>query len=113
MAEHIDNPKAALAAFDAIMRPKVNEAQNLPPGVPRIVYQETEWGVKVFCRILAVVSALVQNSVMQALGRAVGKVIGWFSGPSEEAKTLPDYSHLLVAVNGYSNGQTNGNGHAK
>ncbi|KAI1485227.1 monooxygenase [Biscogniauxia mediterranea] len=37
--------RAALEAYDSVVRPFVDEAQKLTPGIPWIAYPETRWGV--------------------------------------------------------------------
>lgn len=39
------DPSAALAEYEKKMRPTVDAAQNLPPGLPHLIHPETAWGV--------------------------------------------------------------------
>lgn len=46
----LQNPRdftAAFSQYEATMRPLVDRAQKLPPGMPRLMNPETAWGVAV------------------------------------------------------------------
>lgn len=49
---------AALKSYESVLRPFVDKSQKLPPGVPGIVYAETEWGVWIRTLIISLVSKL-------------------------------------------------------
>lgn len=77
-----EDVSAALAEYDAWMRPLVEEAQDLPPGTPRLAAPSSRAGVRVL-RWGAKVAALPPvRSLAQRLT----------SGP-ESAEELPDLAH--------------------
>lgn len=76
-ASHI----AGLAAYEATLRPYVEQAQQLPPGVPRVANPKSAFGIKAFNVGLKVAS----SGLAQRIG---GKV---FSPPADKIE-LPDYS---------------------
>lgn len=43
---------AAFARYESKMKPLVERAQKLPPGIPQLIHPETEWGL-LFLRALA------------------------------------------------------------
>lgn len=43
---------AASARYESKMKPLVERAQKLPPGIPQLIHPETEWGL-LFLRALA------------------------------------------------------------
>ncbi|HEY1099894.1 MAG TPA: FAD-dependent monooxygenase [Myxococcota bacterium] len=75
-ASHVD----AFAAYEQVMRPFVDEAQQLPPGAPRIANPKSELGIALF------------NTAIRVAAGPVGTVLGKvFSGSSSEAHAVPDY----------------------
>ncbi|KAI1811048.1 FAD/NAD(P)-binding domain-containing protein [Poronia punctata] len=53
-----DGVTGALQAYARVVKPFVDEGQKLFPGVPGIIYAETEWGVWVLTTVLWLVSKL-------------------------------------------------------
>lgn len=49
---------AALKSYESVLRPFVDKTQKLPPGVPGIVYAETEWGIWIRYLIIGLFSKL-------------------------------------------------------
>lgn len=49
---------AALESYESVLRPFVDKTQKLPPGVPGIVYAETEWGIWIRYFIIGLFSKL-------------------------------------------------------
>lgn len=87
LARHESHEKA-FAAYEKEMRPTVEEAQSLPPGVPWIVYPETRLGVSIFNSVVGIASS-----------DAVGKIIEFFSGgkkDKDEEGELFDYEKELA-----------------
>ncbi|WVW84147.1 hypothetical protein I302_106176 [Kwoniella bestiolae CBS 10118] len=98
MAKHHDHGdiKKIGEEYEKTWRPTVTEAQKLPPGIPRILFQESEWGVKTFLNFTTVMgwifgSKLVQQWVIPSITRVWTRLF-----PSEEGKKLPDYNMYLV-----------------
>ena len=56
IARHPRDHEAAFAAYDRIMRPFVDKAQKLLPGVPALVNPQTKWGIAVLNNVLGFVS---------------------------------------------------------
>ena len=87
LAAHVDH-RDAFAGFDRIMRPYVDQAQKLPPGVPRIANPRTRAGLSLF------------RLGIRAAASGPAKFIGaqLFSPPADKIE-LPDYSHLEERAN--------------
>lgn len=73
----------AFAGYERLMRPYVEQAQQLPPGVPRVANPTSRAGVAVF-----------HAGVRLASTRVVGRLGARFSTPPADALDLPDYTHL-------------------
>lgn len=77
--------KEAFAAYEQILRPYVEDIQNLPPGVPWIAHPKSKLGIALFNGVLGIVSS-----------KAVKKVGKLFSGKKKkevkEKIKLPQYS---------------------
>ncbi|MBL7706848.1 MAG: FAD-dependent monooxygenase [Taibaiella sp.] len=77
--------KEAFAAYEKILRPYVEDIQNLPPGVPWIAHPKSKLGIALFNGVLGIVSS-----------KAVKKVGKLFSGKKKkevkEKIKLPQYS---------------------
>lgn len=77
----------AFAAYEKRMRPYVKAVQQLPPGVPWLVYPKTKLGVSVLNTVAGVFAS-----------RPIQKLVGLFSTtkPEDESKeagiVLPDYA---------------------
>lgn len=75
---------AALEGYERVLRPFVEQAQKLPPGVPGIGYAETAWGVWLRYVIVSLVSKL-----------RIHKLVERFSSDDFGGKwKLPDYPEL-------------------
>lgn len=72
---------AGFAAYEATMRPYVEQAQQLPPGAPRLAHPKTTLGIKAFNTGLKVASS--------GLATRVGAKI--FSSPADKIE-MPDYA---------------------
>lgn len=85
LARH-ERHQDAFAAYETLMRPYVESVQQLPPGIPWIVYPRTKLGVS----ILNTVAGLVASKPVQ-------KIVSLFTSkqPENESKNdgivLPDY----------------------
>ena len=73
----------AFAGYERLMRPYVEQAQQLPPGVPRVANPRSRAGVVVF-----------HAGVRLASTRVAGRLGARFSTPPADALDLPDYAHL-------------------
>lgn len=73
----------AFAGYERRMRPYVEQAQQLPPGTPRVANPTTRVGVAVF-----------HAGVRLAATRFAGRLGARFFSPPADALDLPDYSHL-------------------
>jgi 2-polyprenyl-6-methoxyphenol hydroxylase-like FAD-dependent oxidoreductase len=74
-----DDPLAALARYEQVLRPLVTRAQKLPPGTPRLAHPRTAAGVAAF-------RAATRLATSPAFGALSGLV-----RPPADAITLPDY----------------------
>jgi 2-polyprenyl-6-methoxyphenol hydroxylase-like FAD-dependent oxidoreductase len=82
LAAHVDH-RDAFRGYERIMRPYVAQAQNLPPGVPRIANPRSPAGIKLFRLGLRIAS----NPLAGKLGER-------FATPPADKIDLPDYTHL-------------------
>ena len=82
LASHVDH-RDAFSGYDRIMRPYVDQAQKLPPGVPRIANPRTRAGIEVLRLGLRVASSRLASKLGAQL----------FSPPADKIE-LPDYAHL-------------------
>ncbi|RYU93614.1 FAD-dependent monooxygenase [Emticicia agri] len=82
LAKH-ENHQDAFKAYEERMRPYVEKVQNLPPGVPWMVYPKTRFGVAVLNTFAGIVAS-----------KPVQKLAGLFSSKGknkEEDIEIPDY----------------------
>ena len=80
LARH-DGHLEAFDAYEELMRPYVKQAQQLPPGTPRLANPKTRVGI-----------AVLNTAVRLASTRAVGKLAGRLLAPPAEKINLPDYA---------------------
>lgn len=71
---------AGFAAYEALMRPYVGQAQHLPPGTPRLANPRTTFGIKAFNTALKIAS----SGLMTRVGSR-------FLSPPSDKIELPDY----------------------
>ncbi len=83
LASHVHH-RDAFAAYERVMRPYVDQAQSLPPGVPWVAHPRTRAG-------LGVMSAALRVAASRPLRRA-----GDLFTPPADRIELPDYAHLEV-----------------
>lgn len=79
---------AALEAYERVLRPYVENIQNLPPGIPWIICPQTALGVKVVETIARVVSVLSATGIIGFLGK-LGAYLPIGSGRNKFK--LPEY----------------------
>jgi 2-polyprenyl-6-methoxyphenol hydroxylase-like FAD-dependent oxidoreductase len=82
LASHTDH-RDAFAGYERTMRPFVDQAQKLPPGVPRIANPRTSTGLAVF-----------HAGLRLAATPLASKIGGRLFNPPADRIDLPDYSHL-------------------
>jgi 2-polyprenyl-6-methoxyphenol hydroxylase-like FAD-dependent oxidoreductase len=82
LAAHVDH-RDAFRGYERIMRPYVDQAQQLPPGTPRVANPRSRAGV-----------ALFGLAVRAGSTNLVGKVAGRLFTPPADRIDLPDYAHL-------------------
>jgi 2-polyprenyl-6-methoxyphenol hydroxylase-like FAD-dependent oxidoreductase len=83
LAAHVDH-RDAFRGYERIMRPYVEQAQQLPQGTPRLAHPKTHFGINLF------------NSALKlASNRLVGRLAGKLFSPPADKIDLPDYGHLL------------------
>jgi len=69
--QHPDDIATAFDQYETAMRPVVERAQKLPPGMPHLIHPETAWGVQVMhmivyfmCQLTPVISLLFKFGVI-------------------------------------------------
>ncbi|UFS59822.1 FAD-dependent monooxygenase [Subtercola endophyticus] len=82
LAAHVHH-RDAFAGYERIMRPYVEQAQQLPPGVPQIANPRTRAGL-----------AALHVALRAASTPLVGRLGAKFFTPPADKIDLPDYSHL-------------------
>jgi 2-polyprenyl-6-methoxyphenol hydroxylase-like FAD-dependent oxidoreductase len=75
----------AFTAYERVMRPYVTQAQDLPPGTPRVANPRTRAGIAAFHTVLR----------LAATHPARRLTAGLFTPPAEKID-LPDYRHLVA-----------------
>lgn len=83
LMRHGKDVSAALARYDRVLRPFVDDAQSLPPGIPRMIYYDTIWGIWVLHLILGALTWL-----------RVDKLLYRISPEKSEGRELPKYPEL-------------------
>jgi 2-polyprenyl-6-methoxyphenol hydroxylase-like FAD-dependent oxidoreductase len=71
---------SALAQYETKMRPLVERAQKLPPGIPHLIHPDTAWGVWA----LRCLSLIINRS-------GIGYVLAMLKGPPARAIKVEDY----------------------
>ena len=82
LAAHVD-PRDGFSGYERLMRPYVTQAQQLPPGVPRVANPMSRLGVAAFGLAVKVAATPV-----------IGRTMGRFFTPPADAIELPEYAHL-------------------
>jgi 2-polyprenyl-6-methoxyphenol hydroxylase-like FAD-dependent oxidoreductase len=77
--DHLDYT-SAFAQYETKMRPLVERAQKLPPGIPHIIHPETAWGVW----IMRSLSLIINRS-------GIGYALAMLKGPPARAIKIEDY----------------------
>ncbi|MCS4165164.1 FAD-dependent monooxygenase [Sphingobacterium sp. BIGb0116] len=79
--DHID----AFAAYEKLLRPYVEDIQNLPPGVPWVAHPKTKLGITIFNTAIAFVSSKMIRNISKLLSGKEKK-------PKKEKIKLPNYT---------------------
>ncbi len=87
-AEH----RSAFTAYEELRRPYVEKIQALPPGVPRLVYPRTKWGVALLNAFFALTASRPVKAVMKLLARWKKRDS---DGQEERSFPLPSYPTTL------------------
>lgn len=80
-----DDYAQAFAAYEKRMRPYVNSAQRLPPGVPWIVYPKTRLGVAILNRLIGIVASKPVQSFFKLFSKG--------DDAGKDKIVLPDYGN--------------------
>jgi 2-polyprenyl-6-methoxyphenol hydroxylase-like FAD-dependent oxidoreductase len=80
LARHA-NHRDALVAYEQRMRPYVELAQKLPPGVPWIAHPQTRWGIRLLHAVLRLASSPLLRHRVHTFGSSADKIV------------LPDYAN--------------------
>ena len=89
LLRHPSDHAAAFAAYGQRMRPIVDRAQKLPPGMPHLIHPETAWGIWV----MHVIGWFMSSSgVMDLMAR--------FAGPPANAVPVEDFGFRVLADEG-------------
>lgn len=76
--------EAAFKAYERFMRPYVEKAQDLPPGVPRLAYPDSTWGVGILNMFFSLAGSKLVKSVVKLFSR---------KAPSSKKEIhLPDFN---------------------
>ncbi|MFZ7088807.1 FAD-dependent monooxygenase [Curtobacterium sp. RRHDQ10] len=82
LAAHVHH-RDGFRGYERVMRPYVDQAQQLPPGVPRVANPRSRAGVAAFGVAVRIAATPV-----------IGKLGGRFFTPPADKIDLPDYAHL-------------------
>jgi 2-polyprenyl-6-methoxyphenol hydroxylase-like FAD-dependent oxidoreductase len=86
ISKQVDNIPAALEEYEKVLRPYVEDVQNLPWGIPWIVNPQSAWGVKVFETFIWGLGILENTGVLGLFSKAAKYL------PSRGEKfKLPEY----------------------
>jgi 2-polyprenyl-6-methoxyphenol hydroxylase-like FAD-dependent oxidoreductase len=105
LVTHEHDLSRALEQYEADMRPFVESAQKLPPGVPGIATPQSEWGVWALRRVLATVDTAMKVSQIKGVSTVLSWAfwpfslistaftqVGWLGGV--ESLPLPKYEKM-------------------
>ncbi|KAM0715580.1 hypothetical protein Q7P37_009078 [Cladosporium fusiforme] len=106
LVTHQDDLAKALAQYEQDMRPFVESAQSLGPGVPDIATPQTAWGVWLLQNAIAAVGFIMGVAQTTGLGYMLGwlfwpfsmalKRVGWLGGV--QSMPLPVYEKMKGVV---------------
>ncbi len=81
--------KGAFAAYEKLLRPYVEDIQNLPPGVPWIAHPKSKLGIAIFNSVLGIVSSKTIKSVSKLFSGKKKKEV-------KEKIKLPNYYMTIM-----------------
>lgn len=79
-----DQHKMAFAQYEDSMRPLVQKAQNLPPGMPHLIHPQSVWGVWLL-RMFA--TTIYWSGLMHLMFK--------FKGPPAQVKEFKEYDFKI------------------
>jgi 2-polyprenyl-6-methoxyphenol hydroxylase-like FAD-dependent oxidoreductase len=98
LAAHVHHADA-FRGYERIMRPYVAQAQQLPPGAPRLANPKSALGIRAFDLALSIGSSRLLKTVTSlGSGSGRGSIADRLFAPPADKIELPDYSHLLRDV---------------
>ncbi|MGE8376802.1 MAG: FAD-dependent monooxygenase [Sphingobacterium sp.] len=83
LSRHNDH-KEAFTAYEKLLRPYVEEIQNLPPGVPWIAHPKTKFGIGLFNTVIRIASSKIAKKVSKLFTKKKEKT-------TKERLNLPIY----------------------
>jgi 2-polyprenyl-6-methoxyphenol hydroxylase-like FAD-dependent oxidoreductase len=83
LSRHSDH-KDAFAAYEKLLRPYVNEIQNLPPGVPHLAHPKSKFGIFLLNTVINIISSKVVKSIGSLFANK-NKL------PTDDTIILPEY----------------------
>jgi 2-polyprenyl-6-methoxyphenol hydroxylase-like FAD-dependent oxidoreductase len=83
LSRHSDY-KEAFAAYEKLLRPYVNEIQNLPPGVPHLAHPKSKIGISILNTVINIISSKVMRSIGSLFANK-NKL------PTDDSIVLPEY----------------------
>lgn len=67
IARHSDDLLTALKRYEEVFKPFMNKLQDLPLGIPGLVYPKSEWGIKVLYGLVGFGAAVKLGRVIEML----------------------------------------------
>ncbi|PMD37643.1 FAD/NAD(P)-binding domain-containing protein [Hyaloscypha variabilis F] len=89
--KHQHDHRTALTAYEATLRPWIEDIQKIFPGAPQIGLPETQWGIGILRTFLYVLSFVVKSGVFDVLSN-IGAFGERFSSSGQKKLKLPDPS---------------------
>ena len=86
---------SALSKYEEILKPHVDKAQSLAPGVPRIINPETAWGIRIMHGLMRFMDWTGLTRLMMSFGAATGKQTFDFSQYEELNIPVEETSRAL------------------
>ena len=84
LVSHSDDIPLAFRNYEKLHKPLVRKAQALPPGAPKILNPDSEWGLKVMHGVLGFVS-----------WSGIASLVAKYGGPPAGAIDLPKYQFAM------------------
>ena len=69
LVESAEDVPAALLRYEGFMKPFIQRAQRVPPGLPWIANPQTWWGIRILYSVCWVVSLVVNSGLGSMIGR--------------------------------------------